>query len=65
MNKLKITLKKSLIGINRNQIRNVYSLGLKKINQEIFAEDNGIIRGILKKINHLVLIEKIVISERD
>jgi large subunit ribosomal protein L30 len=62
MNKLEIKLKKSLIGRTKNQIRNIQSLGLKKINQKIICNDNNMIRGILKKINHLVSVKEIVLE---
>ncbi|RAM57768.1 50S ribosomal protein L30 [Candidatus Phytoplasma oryzae] len=65
MNKLKIILKKSLIGRNKRQIRNIYSLGLKKINQKVIKDDNFINRGILAKIHHLVSIQKIIVSKED
>ncbi|KAB8121969.1 MAG: 50S ribosomal protein L30 [Candidatus Phytoplasma cynodontis] len=65
MNKLEITLKKSLIGRNQNQIKNIYTLGLKKINQKIIQDDNDVIRGILKKISHLVSIRKIVVTKEN
>ncbi|WP_323847895.1 MAG: 50S ribosomal protein L30 [Phytoplasma sp.] len=65
MNKLEITLKKSLIGRTPNQIKNANVLGLKKINQKVIKDDVQIIRGILKKINHLVLIKEIVSKESD
>ncbi|WP_341266613.1 50S ribosomal protein L30 [Candidatus Phytoplasma fraxini] len=65
MKKLEITLKKSLIGRTPNQIKNANVLGLKKINQKVIKDDVQIIRGILKKINHLVLIKEIVSKESD
>ncbi|WCA22304.1 50S ribosomal protein L30 [Candidatus Phytoplasma oryzae] len=65
MNKLEITLVKSLIGRNKNQKRNIYSLGLKKINHKIIKDNSNIIKGVLKKINHLVLIKKIVVVKEN
>ncbi|WP_425306202.1 50S ribosomal protein L30 [Columbia Basin potato purple top phytoplasma] len=65
MMKLEITLKKSLIGRTPNQVKNANILGLKKINQKVIKEDIQVVRGILKKINHLVLIKEICSKESD
>ncbi|MDV3196250.1 MAG: 50S ribosomal protein L30, partial [Candidatus Phytoplasma stylosanthis] len=58
MKKLEIILKKSIIGRNPNQIKNIYCLGLRKINQKVIKQDSPVIRGIIKKINHLVLVKE-------
>ncbi|KND62774.1 50S ribosomal protein L30 [Candidatus Phytoplasma phoenicium] len=64
MKKIEIILKKSLIGRTPNQRKNAHALGLKKINQKIIINDAETIRGIIKKIHHLVLVKEIIIKER-
>ena len=53
-NTLKITLKKSTIGSKQNQIATVEALGLKKIRDCVEQKDNPQIRGMIKKVSHLV-----------
>ena len=54
MAKLKITLKKSLIGRGEKQILTAKSLGLKKINDVTIQPDNAQTQGKIKRIIHLV-----------
>ena len=56
--KLKITLVKSPIGYSKRQKGTVSALGLKKINQSVEHEDNPVIRGMINKISHLVVVEE-------
>ncbi|AYJ00944.1 50S ribosomal protein L30 [Candidatus Phytoplasma ziziphi] len=63
MKKLSITLKKSLIGRTPNQIKNANVLGLRKINQKVIKDNVEVIRGIIKKIHHLVVVEEIIDKE--
>ncbi len=55
---LKITLVKSAIGYSETHKATVRALGLRKLNQSVVQEDNPTIRGMLSKVNHLVLIEE-------
>ena len=57
--KVKITLKKSLIGQKQKARETVRSLGLNKINSSTERELNPMIEGMLHKIRHLVEIEEI------
>ena len=57
--KVKITLKRSLIGEKRKARETARSLGLKKINSFTEREVNPMIQGMLNKIEHLVEIEEI------
>ena len=57
-NKLKITLKRSLIGRPKDQRKTVEALGLRKINQTVEQQDNAAIRGMIRKVDHLVEIEE-------
>ncbi|SMB83804.1 LSU ribosomal protein L30P [Desulfonispora thiosulfatigenes DSM 11270] len=57
--KIKVTLVKSVIGSNQNQRRVVETLGLRKLNSSVVHNDTPNIRGMVHKINHLVMVEKI------
>ena len=57
--KVKITLKRSLIGQTPKARETVRSLGLKKINSSTEREINPMIQGMLNKVEHLVDIEEI------
>lgn len=59
MSKLKVTLKKSLNGINKKQKQTARCLGLKKIDQSRLFKDNPALRGQLKKIQHLLSVEEL------
>ncbi|MDD2211949.1 MAG: 50S ribosomal protein L30 [Clostridia bacterium] len=59
MAKLKITLKKSVIGVNEKVRANVQSLGLSKIRQSVIHEDTLAIRGKIKKAEHLLSVEEL------
>ena len=57
--KLRITLKKSAIGYARNQRRIVKALGLHSLNDIVEHNDSPQIRGMIRKIRHLVKVEEI------
>ena len=59
MAKLKITLKKSLIGRPETQRKTVRSLGLRKINSVSVLPDDPAIRGQIHKVEHLVAVEEV------
>lgn len=54
MAKLKVKLVKSIIGRKDDQIATVKALGLKKISSEVEHNDTPQIRGMIKKVMHLV-----------
>ncbi|AWZ49519.1 50S ribosomal protein L30 [Hathewaya limosa] len=58
MAKLRITLKRSLIGRKKDQIATVNALGLKKINDVVEHNDNPQIRGMVNKVNYLLQVEE-------
>lgn len=58
-NKLKITLVKSTIGSIPKHKKTAEALGLTKINKTVEQQDNAAIRGMVKKIGHLVKVEEI------
>jgi large subunit ribosomal protein L30 len=57
--KLQVTLKKSLIGRNPNQVKTAHALGLKKIHQVVVKESNEAIDGMIKTISHLVDVKEV------
>lgn len=59
MAKLKITYKKSAIGYNENQKRTIKALGLRKLNQTVEHDDTAVIRGMINKVNHLLVVEEV------
>ena len=59
MAKVKVTLKRSLIGRPETQSKTVRALGLRKINSVVELPDNPAIRGQLHKVEHLIQVEEI------
>jgi large subunit ribosomal protein L30 len=57
MKKVKVTLKKSVIGRTADQRQTVRGLGLTKISQTRELNDTPEIRGMIRKVAHLVTIE--------
>jgi len=55
---LRITLKKSTIGVKPKQRATVRALGLRKINQTVVQPDRPEIRGMLSRVPHLVEVEE-------
>lgn len=58
MAKLKITLKKSVIGSNDIVRDTVKSLGLTKTQRSVVQEDSPSTRGKIRKIEHLLTVEE-------
>lgn len=58
MAEIKITLKKSLIGSKKDQIATAHALGLRKIGQSTTQPDNEQTQGKIKKLVHLLQVEK-------
>jgi large subunit ribosomal protein L30 len=54
---LKITLVKSTICCNDNQVKVVESLGLRKIRHSVTLPDTPAVRGAILKVRHLVTVE--------
>jgi large subunit ribosomal protein L30 len=52
--KLTITLRKSVIGFNRNQARVVQGMGLRRIGSSVELLDTPATRGMILKVRHLV-----------
>ncbi|MFH1080368.1 MAG: 50S ribosomal protein L30 [Pseudomonadota bacterium] len=58
-NKLKITLVKSSIGRPAPQRKVLTGMGLGKLNRSVLLEDTLEIRGMVKKVCHLVSMEEV------
>jgi large subunit ribosomal protein L30 len=56
--KLRITLVKSAIGYSVRHKATVRALGLRRLHQTVEHVDSPSLRGMLSKINHLVIIEE-------
>lgn len=57
--KIKVTLKKSVIGSTEAQKKVVKSLGLKKINQTVEHFESDMINGMVNKVSHLLNVESV------
>ncbi|MGM9777874.1 MAG: 50S ribosomal protein L30 [Prevotella sp.] len=53
---IKIKQIKSKIGAPIDQKRTLQALGLHKISQVVEKEDNPVIRGMIRKVHHLVTV---------
>ena len=55
---IRITLTKSPIGYEKSQKATVRALGLNKMSQTVEKEDSPVIRGMIKKVSHLVTVSE-------
>lgn len=53
---IKIKQTKSRIGASIDQKRTLDALGLKKLYHTVEKEDNTVVRGMIKKVHHLVTV---------
>ena len=59
MAKVRITLKRSVINRPKDQEATVIALGIKKLNHSVEVEHTPQIKGMITKVNHLVVVEEI------
>jgi large subunit ribosomal protein L30 len=59
MAKLRITYKRSAIGYAQDQRRVIKALGLRSLNSVAEHNDSPQIRGMVRKVRHLVEVEEI------
>ncbi len=59
MAQVKITQTKSTIDRPENQKRIIKALGLRKMNHSVVHENTPQIEGMIRKVSHLITIEKI------
>jgi large subunit ribosomal protein L30 len=58
LSKIKVTLKRSLIGRKKDHIATAKALGLSKIGKSMEHNDTPQVRGMIKKIEYLLLVEE-------
>jgi large subunit ribosomal protein L30 len=56
--KLKVTLVKSPIGYSIRQKATLKAMGLRKLNQVVLHNDDDVMRGMIDKVSHLVIVEE-------
>jgi large subunit ribosomal protein L30 len=56
--RLKVTLVKSMIGRPERHRRVLRGMGLNRLNQTVELEDTPAIRGMVRKVSHLVTAEE-------
>ncbi len=59
MNKVKVTLTKSLIDRPKKQKRTVNALGIKRMHQYKVHEETDQIKGMINKVKHLLKVESV------
>lgn len=59
MAKLRITQVRSEIGGTRNQRETLRTLGLRRINASTEREDTAAVRGMIRTVAHLVMVEEV------
>jgi large subunit ribosomal protein L30 len=62
--KLRVTLKKGLVGCPGDQRGTVRALGLKRIGHTVEKEDRPEIRGMIFKVKHLVEVEEVPAGDK-
>ena len=60
MAKLRIKYVKSAIGYSKDQKATIRALGFRKLQQSVEHEDSPVMRGMIRKVNHLVEVEEAV-----
>ena len=58
MKQIKVTLTRSLIGRPQDQRATVKALGLGKMHSSAIKNDTPTIRGMIRKVEHLVTVEE-------
>ncbi|MCB9777354.1 MAG: 50S ribosomal protein L30 [Alphaproteobacteria bacterium] len=61
--KLKVTLTKSTIGVGARQQATVRGLGLRKPHDERVLENTPAVRGMIKRVLHLVDVAEIEVND--
>ncbi len=59
MAKLKLTLVRSVIGRSKKQKATIEALGLRKMNQTVEKDASPQVRGMVKKVQHLLTVEEV------
>jgi large subunit ribosomal protein L30 len=56
---VRITLVKSPIGYEKSQGETARALGLRKMHATVTLDDNPAVRGMIRKISHLVVVDEV------
>jgi large subunit ribosomal protein L30 len=56
--RIKVRWVRSAIGYDRRQRATIRGLGLKRLRQTVEVEDTPAIRGMIRKVVHLVVVEE-------
>jgi len=56
--RIKVRWVKSQIGYDRRQRATLRGLGFRRLNQTVDVEDTPAVRGMIKKVTHLVVVEE-------
>ena len=59
MARLKVQQQRSTIGCKKNQRDTLRTLGLKRIGDVVVKEDRPEIRGMVRAVRHLVVVEEV------
>ena len=57
--RLKVTLVRSTIGFDKQQAEVVRGLGLRRLNHTVERQDVPSVRGMIRKVQHLVRVMKV------
>ncbi|MDR1867875.1 MAG: 50S ribosomal protein L30 [Treponema sp.] len=57
--RIRVRLVRSTIGTLPKQRATVRSLGLRKIGSSVEHEDGGVVRGMVRVVSHLVVVEDV------
>ena len=60
MAKLRVKYVKSAIGYPKDQKATIEALGFRKLQQTVEHQDHPTIRGMIRKVNHLVQVEEVI-----
>jgi large subunit ribosomal protein L30 len=55
--RIRVRWVRSAIGCNRRQRATIRGLGLKRLRHTVELEDTAAIRGMIRKVGHLVVVE--------
>jgi len=56
--KIRVRQVKSMIGYDRKQRATLKGLGLRRMNHQVEVEDTPAVRGMIRKVIHLVSVEE-------
>lgn len=63
MQKLKVTLVRSINSVKPNQAKTVRALGLSRIGHSVYQPNNDAMMGMVRKVCHLVTCELVDVKE--